>query len=176
MAARRQIAEQSYSRSRYGQAYAYGNVVRQPKQTPMREERLTEPPRRVSRRVYKNRKKALSLSTSYVVFLSVAALCAVLVCVLYLQLQTNMVSRSENITALQKELSNLTEANDTAYNAAIDTVNLEAVRNKAINEMGMVYASQGQVIEYESPTSDYVKQYSSIPESGILEKSQSVTE
>ena len=83
-------------------------------------------------------------------------------------------SRSENITALQQELTDLTEANDTAYNAATDSVNLEEVRSKAMNELGMVYAAQGTVIEYDSPTSDYVKQYSDIPKDGVLAQSKNV--
>lgn len=87
-----------------------------------------------------------------------------------------MVSRSENISALQEELADLTEQNDTAYNAAADSVNLEKIRDKAMNEMGMVYASQGNVIEYESPTSDYVKQYSDIPSDGVLARSKDVTD
>ena len=80
-------------------------------------------------------------------------------------------SRSEHVTALQEELADLTEANDTRYNAAADSVDLKTVRDKAMNEMGMVYESEGTVVEYDSPASDYVKQYSDIPESGVLAKS-----
>ena len=65
-------------------------------------------------------------------------------------------------------------ANDTAHQAAEDSVNLESVREKAMNEMGMVYESQGKVIHYQSPTSDYVKQYDNIPEDGVLAQSKDV--
>ena len=77
---------------------------------------------------------------------------------------------------MQEQLADLTEANDTLYNSAADSVNLETVRDKAMNEMGMVYASQGTVIEYESPAGDYVKQYSDIPESGVLARSSNASE
>ena len=50
----------------------------------------------------------------------------------------------------------------------------ETVREKAMNEMGMVYESQGKVIHYQSPTSDYVKQYDNIPEDGVLAQSKDV--
>ena len=66
------------------------------------------------------------------------------------------------------------ESNDTAHQAAEDSVNLESVREKAMNEMGMVYESQGKVIHYQSPTSDYVKQYDNIPEDGVLAQSKDV--
>ena len=72
-------------------------------------------------------------------------------------------------------MSDLTEANDTAYNAAVDSVNLQEIRDKAMNELGMVYAANGNVVEYDSPTSDYVKQYNEIPSDGILAKSKDVS-
>jgi len=53
-------------------------------------------------------------------------------------------------------------------------VNLETVRDRAMNEMGMVYAAQGTIVEYDSPEGDYVKQYNDIPESGVLAKSSDV--
>ena len=121
---------------------------------------------------YRNR--AMSISPAYAVFLTAAAVCAVLICVLYLNLQSEVVSRSENVTAMQEQLADLTEANNTAYNSAADSVNLETVRDRAMNEMGMVYAAQGTIVEYDSPEGDYVKQYNDIPESGVLAKSSDV--
>ena len=85
--------------------------------------------------------------------------------------QSDIVNSAETVTALQEELNVLTEENDTAYQAAEDSVDLEEVRRRAVNDLGMVYAAQGSVVEYESPAEDYVKQYNEIPESGILAKS-----
>jgi hypothetical protein len=56
----------------------------------------------------------------------------------------------------------------------MDKVNLEEIREKAINELGMVYASDSQVIEYDNPTGDYIKQYDQIPEEGVLANSADV--
>ena len=53
----------------------------------------------------------------------------------------------------------------------MDSVNLEEVREKAEGELGMVYASPEQIIEYEDPATDYVKQYEDIPEDGVLAQS-----
>lgn len=179
MAARRQASgyRQAYNKSSYRQAYVYGNTVPKPEVLPKRRpEAQPESPKRTSRQVRRNRKRAMNTSPAYTIFLAAAAICAVLICVAYLKLRSDMVSRSENISALQEELADLTEENDTAYNAAEDSVNLEEIRDKAMNEMGMVYASQGNVIEYKSPTSDYVKQYSDIPSDGVLAKSKDVTD
>ena len=43
---------------------------------------------------------------------------------------------------LQEELANLNEANTTKYNAVMDSVNLEEVREKAMDDLGMVYANR----------------------------------
>ena len=155
----------------------YGNAVRQAEPIPQRVPKARpQQPKRTSSQVVKNRNRAMSISPAYAVFLAAAAVCAVLICMLYLSLQSDVMSRSEHVTAMQEQLADLTEANDTLYNSAADSVNLETVRDKAMNEMGMVYASQGTVIEYESPAGDYVKQYSDIPESGVLARSSNASE
>lgn len=152
--------------------YVYGNAVQKQQILPQRTPE-TRPVReiRTSRQVRKNRNRALSINPAYAGFLAVAAVFAVLVCVCYLRLQSEIVSRSENITALQSELTAVTEANDTALHAAEDSVNLEQIRAKAVNELGMVYAAQGQVVEYNTPAGESVTQYNDIPSSGILAKS-----
>lgn len=176
MAARRQAIghRQTYTKSGIRQEYVYGNTVRKPEVLPKRKiDAQPRHTRKTSRLVRKNRNRAMSMNPAYAVFLTAAVVCAVLICVAYLKLQSDIVSGSQNVSALQKELADLTEKNDTAYNAAADSVNLEDIRSKAMNDMGMVYASQGHVVEYQSPTSDYVMQYSDIPSDGVLAKSKS---
>lgn len=159
------------------QFYVYGNTVRQAEPVPQRMPKARpQQPKRTSSQVVRNRNRARSISPAYAVFLAAAAICAVLICMMYLSLQSDVMRRSENVAAMQEELADLTEANDTLYNSAADSVNLETVREKAMKEMGMVYASEGTVIEYKSPSGDYVKQYSDIPESGVLAKSSDTSE
>ena len=178
MAAGRRVADhrRNISNMDRGQFYVYGSAVQQAEALPKRMPKTRrEAPEHVSRQVARNRNRARNINPAYAVFLVVAAFCAVFLCVMYLKLQSDAVNRSENITTLQEQLADLTEANNTAYNAAADSVNLEDVRNKAMNEMGMVYESQGTVIEYESPASGYVKQYDSIPEDGVLAQSKDIS-
>ena len=157
--------------------YVYGNAVRKAEAVPVRRREIQPAqPKRTSSQVRKNRNRAMSINPAYAVFLAAAAVCAVMLCMLYLKLQSDVMNRSENVTALQQELADLTEANDTAYNAAADSVNLKEIKDRAMDEMGMVYASEGTVIEYDSPTGSYVKQYSDIPKDGILAQSKDVSE
>lgn len=154
------------------QMYVYGNTVTKPVSEPERHEQPLERPRkRASRQVRKNRRQALHMNSAYVIFLTVAAVMALVVCVSYVQLQSRIASRSKNITAMQEELANLKEENTTKYNAVMDSVNLDEIRDKAQNELGMVYASPDQIVEYDNPATDYVKQYEDIPEDGVLAQS-----
>lgn len=160
-----------YNRTAGQASYVYGNVAAKPAYEPAR--RAEKPVRktRVSRQVRQNRKSAFKMSAGYVMFLTIAAVLALVVCVNYVKLQSKITSESKNITALQEELTDMKEENTTRYNAVMDSVNLEDIRAKAQKELGMVYASKDQVIEYSSPSADYVKQYENIPEDGVLAQS-----
>lgn len=151
--------------------YVYGNAVPKPAYEPQRRTKETEQPERVSWQVRKNRKKALHISPGYVVFLAAAAILALVVCVNYVQLQSKITNHSKNITAMQEELADMKEENNTKYNAVMDSVNLDEIREKAQGDLGMVYASSDQIVEYDNPASDYVKQYENIPEDGIIARS-----
>ena len=72
---------------------------------------------------------------------------------------------------LKEELADLKEENTTKYNAVVDSVNLDEIRERAINQLGMTYAAADQIVEYDNPASDYVKQYENIPENGVLAQS-----
>lgn len=111
------------------------------------------------------------MNPGYVMFLTLAAMLALVICVNYVKLQSRITKRSENITALQAELADMREENNTRYNFVMDAVNLDEIRTKAQNELGMVYASEDQIVEYSSPLADYVKQYGDIPENGVLAQS-----
>lgn len=152
------------------QAYIYeGNTVRRTQTVPKRQEEYipSQPQKRVSKQVRRNRRKAMHMSAGYVVFLAAAAITALVVCMSFLKLQTQMNQRSNKIAEMQEDLADMREANNTRKNAVMDSVNLEDVRNRAVSELGMVYASPDQIVEYDSPTSDYIKQYQEIPEDGI---------
>ena len=151
-------------------AYVYGNTVRKDNvavQSPAKQ-------KEVSQRVRANRSKAMHMSKGYVAFLAIAAVVVLFACMQYLQLQSEITSRSNHITALQQELADAKEANTTRYNVIMNSMNLEEIREIAIGDFGMVYAEADQIIKYQSPTSNAVTQYANIPTSGILASSERV--
>lgn len=53
----------------------------------------------------------------------------------------------------------LSEAgNDEEYSRITSNINLEEIKRIAIGELGMTYATEGQVIPYESNSNDYMRQ------------------
>ena len=153
-------------------SYVYGTAVR--KEVVQPNQRPAEQTREVSQRVRQNRNRALHMNRGYVIFLAVAAMIALFSCVQYLQLQSEITSRSEHITELQRELADRREANTTKYNVVMNSMNLEEVRERAMNELGMVYATEDQVVSYKNPANVSVRRYAEIPKSGIVASSDSV--
>ena len=103
------------------------------------------------------------MGLGYGMLLAVALGVAMWVCVGYLQLQADNTARAKNIAALETQLSTLKDENDDEYNRVTTSVDLEKIRDIAVNELGMVYANEDQVVLYDNEGSDYVKQYADIP-------------
>lgn len=135
-----------------------GNTVRQVLET-VSEHNETQ----TSQQVIRNRQRARHMDMRYVVFLSVCAAMTVMICVHYLKLHAQYTYLQKQSSALQLQLSNLKMENDTVYNEIVSGVDLQKIKKKAIDDLGMTYPKQSQIVTYETPGSDYVKQYSEIP-------------
>lgn len=138
--------------------YIRGTTVRKPQHK--------QEPRRVH--VHKtSQKKRHHMSLGYLVFLSLAMIFMVGTLASYISLQSRITNSSKNIAALESQLNNLKQDNDEAYNRANGNVDLDEVKRIAIQEYGMTYASEGQVITYsDGGGNDYVRQLAPIPEYG----------
>lgn len=136
-------------------AYVYGNTVRKEQEV---------------RPVQKQNSKThiQHISAGYVVFLTVAAVLALFVCVRYLQLQSEVTNRSDNIVVLQAQLNELQEENIAREDSIMNAMNLEEIRDIAMNELGMIYATSEQIVYYDNPVGNQMTRYNRIPESGIV--------
>ena len=81
----------------------------------------------------------------------------------YIGLQSDITHSVENISRLEKELNDLKLANDEEYSRITSSVDLEEIKRIAIQELGMQYAEEGQIISFASESNDYVKQMEDIP-------------
>ena len=122
------------------------------------------PKKKLSNTARKNREKAEHMSAGYVLFLSLALLATGCILVGYIKLQSDITNSIKNIARLETQLNDLRLANDEEYNRITSRVDLEEIRRIAIQELGMQYAKEGQIVTFESENNDYVKQIAAIPE------------
>ena len=106
---------------------------------------------------------ALQMHLRDVIFLGIAGMIVVVSCINFLQKQALNTSYRNQVATQEAKLADLKERNDAAYESALKSVDLETIRNIAINKLGMVYAGEEQVKTYDDKSSDYVRQYSDVP-------------
>ncbi|MDD3205933.1 MAG: cell division protein FtsL [Lachnospiraceae bacterium] len=146
--------------SRKPDTYVQGNTVRRLNE----EEYIRELPRKkLSDTARKNREKAFHMNLGYVLFLSAALVAAGFILIGYIQMQYEITSSVKNISRLESQLNNLRLDNDEEYNRVLASVDLEEIKKIAMNELGMKYANQGQIVVVDGEESDYVRQYADLP-------------
>ena len=147
--------------------YVDGNTVRrvEPETRPARPERKraagTDPYLR--EQVRRNQERALYMDLPYVLMLSVAAICALVICVNYLHQQSAMQARLSHIESLEQQVENQRAENDTLETRINTSVNLDHIYKVATEELGMVYAGKDQVVMYDKTESEYIRQNEDIP-------------
>ncbi len=148
--------------NRRAYAYVEGTAARKLQSVPERIQR--QPAKKTSRATRKNRERALQMNLHYVLFLTAVAVVTVWTCVIYLQLQAKGTKLQKEVTALETQVDSAKLQNDSEYNRIMANVDMEHVKEVAMNELGMVQAKKSQIVTYEIDDSDYVRQYSEIPE------------
>lgn len=151
--------------------YIDGNTVRRMEAAPdyrrereerIRREREKEQQRR-QRAIRRNQERALRTSKSYVAFMTMAVLVFATFTGLYIKIQSDVTVRMKTIASLESQIADVKADNDEAYKRINTSVNLEAVREVAMAELGMSYAKESQIIYYSVGDDDYMNQYSEIP-------------
>ena len=126
---------------------------REKREDAIRQQKITD--RRRAATLRKNR-----LLAGYMI-MAVVITCFMLVG--YVALQTNVTTRMNHIAELETELSTMKADNKAAESRIATTTNLTEIKDKAINELGMVYATSNQIVYYSVDGSDYMSQYQDIP-------------
>ncbi len=140
--------------------YVQGNTVR--KVRPDREV-TQKPKKKVNNSVRRNRDRAKHMDAGYVLFLGLALVASGMILVYYIGLQSDITNSVKHISTLESQLNDLKVANEENYSRISSSVDLEEIRRIAIQELGMQYAQEGQIVSFASENSDYVKQMAEIP-------------
>ena len=152
--------------------YIDGSAVRKAEAAPVRRE-VRKPAPQGTRKAQPNRHrhahsrrkvKAAPMNVGYIAVVIGALVVTCVVLISYIGLQSSITGHINNISRLESELNDLRLSNDELYMKIMSSVDLEEIKRIAVNELGMKYAKEGQVITYSGEGSDYVRQYSDIPE------------
>ena len=138
-----------------------GNVARKLHTEPQRRETIDRPVE-VPRRIRKQERNTLSIP--YCIFLAAACVLTLTLGAYYLQQQALATSSQKKIASLESDLAELKKTNADELNRVETSVNLDEIRDIAINELGMVYATEENVVLYKNTSQNYVSQYEDVPQ------------
>lgn len=138
-------------------SYVYGNTARNIDVLRAIEEAPTGEPLRTLRGEQKKAHK-MHVGFLYAFFLVAAIAVTGYGLISYLRLQSEITTLANNVSVRETQLNNLTLANEDEYSKMINAVDFDEIRRVAIEELGMVYASEDQIISYTRENSDYVRQ------------------
>ena len=145
--------------------YVYGNTARAMEPIHKEKKHQQKPVRRkvVSYTVWRNQEKALHMNLPYVILLTMAAFCVLVICVNYLQVQSTIGTRLAHIEELERSVEQMKAENDATETRINTSIDLDYIYKVATEELGMVYANRNQVLLYDKTESEYVRQYEDIP-------------
>lgn len=119
--------------------------------------------KRLSNTARRNREKAARMNPAYILFLIGAMALTSMVLIGYIRIQAENVAMIQEISDLESQLNQMKLSNDEEYSRIMSSVDLDEVKRIAIEELGMQYAQEGQVVEIEDSKNDYVRQYQKMP-------------
>ena len=149
--------------------YVNGNTVREleapVRRDPRTRREMEEVRRRKNRRnaARRNRQRAMEMNRGYVVFLTGCVLVTALTAVLFVQMQSQMTNHMRSVASLESQVVNLRADNDARYKEITTSVDLNHVKDVAINELGMTYPKEKQVVYYTIENNNFMDQYRDIP-------------
>lgn len=143
------------------QIYVDGSAAKKLQTTPIKRESKKEI--QVPQPRQKVQVKTSSMNLGYLLVLAIAIMAVGYVLIGYVRLQSDITNRTNHISQLESRLNDARLANDETYTKIMSSIDLEEIKNIAINELGMRYAKEGQVVTYSGEGSDYVRQYKDIP-------------
>lgn len=152
--------------------YVNGSAVRELESQPLRQperpdrRKIEEEQRKKRRRnaARRNRERALYMSKGYMVFLTACVIAVAVSAVSLIQMQSQVSQRMKHIAAMESQLTDMKVDNDARYKEIATSVDLEYIKDVAINELGMNYATAEQLIYFSVDNKNFMDQYVDIPE------------
>ena len=104
------------------------------------------------------------MNRAFVAFLTACVAASALVSVSLIQIRSNVTQQMNEVAALESRINDMKADNDARYKQITTSVDLNAIKDAAINRLGMKYASQDQIVYYSIDKNNYMDQYNDIPD------------
>lgn len=137
-----------------------GNTVRvqnRPEYSPKQEIRVHVRPETVPARVRVN--------VPYVLMLLAVTLLFGYLCFSYLKVQASINASMNRIANLEEQITKVRSENAVRENRLSAQMDLEEVYRIAVDQLGMTYPQDNEVVTYSEQMREYVRQYEDIPNS-----------
>ena len=138
--------------------YVYGNTARALRPI----EKEVRSPRKLTAKSRKNIDRDTGMNPGFMIFMTLAMVLTGIVCVQYIRLQSSLTTYVNTISAMEIELQGLRAENDDYESRIKGAIGLENIKKRAMDELGMTYASDDQIVIYNSEGTDYVRQFVSL--------------
>lgn len=133
---------------------------------PERNRELPKPNRPVptpNRQIHRQPRYMSGISKATLFILTMAIGATLYFCIELLMLQNQVSKMEKDIVSMEQNLNSLRKENDAAYEQINMVYDLDYVYRVAVNELGMVYPNNNEVITFEGTDESYVRQYADIP-------------
>lgn len=156
--ARRRDGKTSYSKRTYTTQGSLA-LVPMPKYAPDVTRRNS-----IEQEIQKRNRKNRKVSVGYVAYMIVCMAVLTLVCANYLRLQSEVTLLTRSTARLENNLLDVTLSNDEEYARIMGAVDIEKIKQVAMDDLGMTYPDESQVVSFVDKDSDYVRQFGEIPD------------
>lgn len=125
----------------------------------LKRERQLRQKKRKAQMAAKQRAVAAKKKRSAVIVICATVAALVAICSIHLASRGAVAGKEKEAAILQQELTELVQKNE-ALEAEINAeIDYEAIKATAMNEYGMIYPADGQIVTYNADDEGYVKQY-----------------
>ena len=110
----------------------------------------------------RNQQRTSHMNLGYVLFMVILLGAMTVTLIGYITLRSDLSTTRNEITELEAQLSELKAANDETYNEINNSIDMEKITDRAINDLGMQYAEESQIVTYSGNSGDSVHQVSDL--------------
>lgn len=154
-----QISNRQLHHTYRNQYYVDGNTARELDVV----KELKRPAKKQDLAQRRKRDRMRYMNLPYVLFLCCAVAITGIVLVGYLKKQSEMTVQMERVAAMESQLNDMRLKNDEKLQRINSSIDMDEIKRIAVEELGMTYAKEGQVVSISGEGSDYVRQFKSLP-------------